>query len=130
MRLQLHNTRDARLARVLRRTARRIDQTLGLGPGTVTVVFTDDQNIRVLNRRWRGKDRATDVLSFRLDAREPGLPPLLGEIYVSVERARVQARSAGITLNTELERLVRHGLLHLAGLSHRQMKPYERWRWR
>lgn len=128
MRLQLHNTRDARLARVLRRTARRIDQTLGLGPGTVTVVFTDDQNIRVLNRRWRGKDRATDVLSFRLDAREPGRPPLLGEIYVSVERARVQAGSAGITLNTELERLVRHGLLHLAGLSHRQMKPYERWR--
>lgn len=126
MRLELFGTRDARLRAALDRVGRRVDERFALGRGTVTVVFTTDRKIHQLNRDWLGRDRPTDVLSFRLDATEPGRAPLLGEIYVSRDRAREQAREQGVTVRAELCRLVLHGLLHLAGLTHAQMRPYER----
>lgn len=126
MRLELFGTRDARLRAALHRVCRRVDQRFAPGRGTVTVVFTTDRKIHQLNRDWLGRDRPTDVLSFRLDAREPGRVPLLGEIYVSRERARTQACEQNVTLRAELCRLVLHGLLHLVGLTHAQMEPFER----
>ncbi|MFO7650803.1 MAG: rRNA maturation RNase YbeY [bacterium] len=134
MRLELFGTRDARLRAALGRVGRRVDERFALGRGTVSVVFVDDHGIRALNHDWLGRDRPTDVLSFRLDAAglfpqgrsQPGRVPLLGEIYVSRERAREQAREQGVTVRAELCRLVLHGLLHLAGLTHAQMRPYER----
>jgi probable rRNA maturation factor len=126
MRLELFGTRDARLRAALDRIGRRVDDEFAPGRGTVTVVLTTDRKIHQLNRDWLGRDRPTDVLSFRLDACEPGRLPLLGEVYVSRDRARQQAREQGVTVHAELCRLVLHGLLHLSGLTHAQMRPYER----
>lgn len=76
----------------------------------VNVIFLDDGAIRRLNRRFRRKDRPTDVLTFPFHD-----PDFLGEVYVSLDRARCQAREYGKTFSQELWLLVSHGLLHLCG---------------
>jgi probable rRNA maturation factor len=93
---------------------------------TVTLVLTDDQEIRTLNRTYRKHDRATDVLSFHLqalaDERDPaGRDVNLGDIVISVETAR--RRAAGRRLGRELERLAIHGLCHLFGHDHHRPGP-------
>jgi probable rRNA maturation factor len=100
----------------------------------VNVVFVTNRRIRELNRRFLGRDRPTDVISFNLP--EPPLPGtrsgratvprLLGEVYVSRDQARIQARDFAVPVRSELRRLVLHGLLHLLGLSHKQMEPLYR----
>jgi len=76
--------------------------------------------MRTLNRKYRGKDRTTDVLSFAF--REGAFGNLqrqvLGDIVISLPTAGRQARQAGETLNRELDRLLVHGLLHLLGYDH------------
>ncbi len=79
----------------------------------VSLVFCSDYIIRSLNARYRHIDRATDVLSFGFDD-----PDLLGEIYISVERAAVQSRRFGSSLREEVLRLFIHGLFHLLGYDH------------
>ncbi len=87
---------------------------MGVGDGReLSLLLTDDEEIRGLNSRFRGKDRPTDVLSFPMDD-----DVLLGDIAVSMERARAQADEAGETLEAELARLLVHGLLHLLGYDH------------
>lgn len=81
-------------------------------PG-LNIILTDSARLRSLNRRFRKKDRATDVLSFAF-----GEPEFLGEIYISLDRARSQARALGCAFPAELWRLVVHGLLHLLGHTH------------
>jgi probable rRNA maturation factor len=81
----------------------------------VNVIVVSDARIRVLNRRFLARDRATDVMAF------PVSTELLGEVYVSRDQARVQARQYGHTLSVELQLLVLHGFLHLSGYSHREM---------
>lgn len=97
----------------------------------VTVVFTDDAGIRALNARFRDHDRATDVLAFPLhEDDESGV--YLGDVVISLERARDQAPRFGNDAETELARLLVHGLLHLLGYDHhrpadgRRMKAAER----
>ncbi len=119
MKASVLGTADRRLIAEVRALARRVGQDLGQPKAMVNVVFVSNRYIHQLNRRFLGRDRPTDVLSFPLGS------PLLGEVYVSREQARLQARQYGVSYRTELLRLVRHGLLHLCGLSHRQMKPYE-----
>lgn len=90
-------------------------------PGDVTVVLTDDQTLRDLNRTYRNIDTPTDVLSFNLDddlvaEGQEDIP--LGDIYISVERARSQAAEAGRPLQHELQHLAVHGSLHLLGFEH------------
>jgi rRNA maturation RNase YbeY len=93
--------------------------------GEVTVVLTGDRAIRRLNRDFRGKDRATDVLSFRLgDGRAAGEP--FGDVVVSVETARRQARDYEATLVEELQRLLVHGVLHLCGFDHQERREAAR----
>ncbi len=83
----------------------------------VSVVLTDDREIHALNREWRGKDKPTDVLAFALD--EAGGPiGSLGDVVISVERARAQAKSRRVELDRELELLAVHGTLHLLGYDH------------
>lgn len=83
----------------------------------VNVIFTDDRKIRGLNRKYRNKDRRTDVLSFVLD--EPNARgDIFGEIYISVQTARRQAEEYGTSLTQEFLRLFCHGLLHLYGYDH------------
>ncbi len=87
--------------------------------GEINVVFCDDDYIRTLNKTYRGRDTPTDVLSFSFKEGERGFrSKLLGDVYVSVDRAMAQAKSAGHSLDKELRLLVVHGLLHLAGYDH------------
>lgn len=88
--------------------------------GQVTVLFTTDPAIRRLNRQFRGKNKATDVLSFPADP-IPGLKPdqqIAGDLAISVPTARRQAAAQGHALAVELKVLMLHGLLHLAGYDH------------
>ena len=79
----------------------------------ISVLLTGDPEIQLLNSTYRGKDRATDVLSF---AQDDAL--LLGDIVVSVDMARAQADAYSVIFNAELARLLVHGLLHLLGYDH------------
>jgi len=98
-------------------------RALGRARSSATLVFTDDDEIRVLNRVYRRHDRATDVLSFHLqelagEGDPTGAGINLGDIVISVETAR--RRAAGRRLQSELERLAIHGLCHLFGHDHKR----------
>ena len=87
----------------------------------LSIVITDDPAIHKLNRDWRNKDRPTDVLSFsQLDGVDTSFSPItmLGDIVISAETAARQADTAGISLETEMRRLIVHGFLHLLGHDH------------
>jgi probable rRNA maturation factor len=88
--------------------------------GQVTVLLTTDATIRDLNRRFRGKDEATDVLSFPAKPLQHTKPAerVAGDVAISVEMARKQAAEQGHALGVELRVLILHGLLHLAGYDH------------
>jgi probable rRNA maturation factor len=75
-------------------------------------LITGDAELRLLNLTYRSKDYATDVLSF------PGEGPYLGDIAISLARARAQARQYGHTIEDEVRILMLHGLLHLKGMDH------------
>ena len=94
--------------------------------GEIGLRLSDDAELRALNRQWRGIDRATDVLSVPYDA-EPA-NGVSGDLVISMERARAQARRYRVSLGRELARLVIHGTLHLAGHDHH--RPGERLRMR
>ena len=98
------------------RTVRRVLRELGES-GQVSVLFTGDAEIRTLNRRFRGHDRPTDVLSFPW-ASPAGKGRYLGDIAISVPTARRYAKKAGWPLAEELRFLILHGLLHLLGHDH------------
>lgn len=86
--------------------------------GQVTVLVTTDQAIRSLNRRFRGKNKATDVLSFPADAALSGSEKIAGDLAISLPTAQRQATEQGHPLSTEIKILILHGLLHLAGHDH------------
>lgn len=84
--------------------------------GAVTVLLTSDAAIRGLNRRFRGKNKPTDVLSF--PAAEIARDDHKGDLALSVETAYRQSVEHGHSLGSELKVLILHGLLHLAGYDH------------
>ncbi len=81
--------------------------------GQIDVILVNDREIRRLHRKWFKKDTTTDVITFPIEPE----PPILGEVYISVDTARKQAIEYGVTLTNELCRLAVHGTLHLAGYS-------------
>lgn len=94
-------------------------------PCSVSVTFTDNEGIRELNRQYRNIDKPTDVLSFPLinfaggeepPADEPQL--LLGDVVLSLERAREQAEEFGHSFERETAFLTVHSMLHLLGYDH------------
>ncbi|MDE4083729.1 rRNA maturation RNase YbeY [Planococcus maritimus] len=96
------------------------------GEAEVSVTFTDDESIRAINRDYRDKDQATDVISFSMEEQgedevaiigETG-PRLLGDIIISVERTKQQAEEYGHSFERELGFLAVHGFLHLLGYDH------------
>ena len=93
---------------------------IGAGHRDASIVFVSDAAIRKLNQQFRGKDSATDVLSFPMqpEAFEAGNETDLGEIVISLDRAQTQAKENGLTLVNEVEQLILHGLLHLYGHDH------------
>ncbi len=89
----------------------------GLDRVEISVYITDDYLIRELNKNYRGKDKATDVLSFSIDE-YVGDYRLLGEIVISIDTARRQAKDMGHSLEDEIKRLLVHGFVHLLGYDH------------
>ena len=90
----------------------------------ISCVLTHDAHIRQLNKKYRNIDKTTDVLSFELsDAVHPGAH-YCGEIYISVDRARQQAKARNRSLQAEITHLTVHGTLHLLGFEHDTLEGY------
>lgn len=90
--------------------------------GIVNLVLTDDREIRKLNRIYRYKDKATDVLAFPMN--EEGI---IGDIAISRDTAQRNAMKYDVKLKDELKRLTVHGVLHLLGYEHgRKMRDAEK----
>ncbi len=93
-------------------------------PLALTIVITDDDSVRELNRRFRGVDRPTDVLAFANDTRGPfalgseNEPRYLGDIVIALPTAERQAEKVGASLLDEMMLLTVHGTLHLLGYDH------------
>ena len=109
-------------ARTLARFLREAQSAVKLR-GQVSVLLTTDKEIRRLNRTFRGKNKATDVLSFPSlthvsKTGRHGAPTIAGDLAVSVDTARKQAAALGHALAIEIKVLMLHGLLHLAGYDH------------
>ncbi|MGB4594537.1 MAG: rRNA maturation RNase YbeY [Anaerolineaceae bacterium] len=90
---------------------------------SVVVKLTGDREIQKLNKLYRGIDKSTDVLSFENEYTDPeNGEHYLGDIMISVETAATQAEAHGNTLQHEIEMLLVHGVLHLAGHDHANKK--------
>ena len=114
--------------------ARNLKRRLRLGCRKFNICFVDDKAIRHLNLAYRGKDKATDVLSFpwaeaggslRTEPRVPsrqrergGIRNFLGDVVISVQTARRNASEEGHSTLNEIRWLVLHGVLHLLGYDH------------
>ncbi len=90
------------------------------GELSLEVAFVDDTQIKKLNANFAGKDASTDVLTFCAHKGEhmPGLENILGEIIISLDKAKAQAKEFKHSLKEEVAALVAHGLCHLLGLDH------------
>ncbi len=90
----------------------------------LAVVFVDDQAMSELNSRYTGREGPTDVLAFPMQEGEDAeyAADVLGDIFISLDRAREQARELGHPFKYEIAILVLHGLLHLLGYDHQSMK--------
>jgi probable rRNA maturation factor len=86
------------------------------GDNDVEFILTDSENIQRINKEFRGKDSATDVLSFPLDTQIPHAP--LGSIVINADLALQKAKELGHTFEDEIALLFIHGLLHLLGYDH------------
>jgi probable rRNA maturation factor len=95
-------------------------RVMALPEAEVSVLLTDDAGIAELNAAYRGKDGPTDVLSFAQREGEGADPedPVLGDIVISIERAKEQAERYGHSVAREVGFLAVHGLLHLLGYDH------------
>lgn len=109
----------------MHRLLNRLGRLLHLEGTELSVVFVNDRRMRELNRRYRGVDRPTDVLSFpQYDslrkARSAGVrgEVMLGDVVVNLHRTKRQAEEQGSPFYEELTRLLVHGLLHLIGYDH------------
>lgn len=110
--------------RRLKSVAASLLRAVGEEDSALSLSLVDDEAIRVLNREHRGKDKATDVLSFPLyeagELAEPETERLLGDIVISIDTARRQAAEYGAPLQNELYRLLIHGILHVLGHDHEE----------
>ena len=86
--------------------------------GEVSVLLASDRTLRTLNRNFRKKDKATDVLSFPVDDFHGDGTGQAGDLAISLDTAQRQADEHGHSLQTEVKILMLHGLLHLAGYDH------------
>jgi len=107
----VRKTKQGVNARALGRFAARAQRAAGIR-GEVDVLVTSSAELRRLNRRFRGKNKATDVLSF------PSADGTPGDIAISAEISARNARSLGHSAADEMKTLILHGLLHLAGYDH------------
>ena len=118
----LVSTRGCRaptLARRLGRTGRRLLAAVKRPDDELSILLVSDREMRRLNREYRDRVRATDVLSFsQLEGEAPVADGLLGDVVISVDTAKRQAAERGELVGAEGDRLLIHGLLHLLGYDH------------
>ncbi len=109
------------IASFARKVLRAIEKEGGatFAPADVSIAFLDDRAMAALNARYRGKRKTTDVLTFGDEGLEelPGGRPL-GDIAISVDRAKRQARAEGHSLAIEVRYLILHGMIHAFGWDH------------
>ena len=96
---------------------RRAQKAVGL-KGDVNVLLTANEHMRRLNRQFRKKNKATDVLSFPADLASTSPEKYAGDLAISMEIARQSAQRLGHSLEDEIKILMLHGVLHLAGYDH------------
>jgi probable rRNA maturation factor len=121
MPIQIENRQSAKIdLRRIRSVLARLMKRLGCGEAELSVVLVDDAAIREINRTYLNRDHATNVISFPMQEGDYGgvNPKVLGDIVVSVETARAEAKKALIAMDDELDFLLIHGLLHLTGYNH------------
>lgn len=96
--------------------------------GAIQVIVVDDVTMRRLNRRFKGKDKTTDVLSFPLEGDMPGTESMqmVGEIYCNYAHCKRWIADNGGTIGDELLRLAVHGCLHLFGYDHHKPEDQRR----
>ncbi len=86
-----------------------------VSPRDISIAYVDNPYIQQLNKDYLDKDQPTDVIAFILSQPDE---PLVGDIYISVDQARLQAAEYDVPLDNELIRLTTHGLLHVIGYDH------------
>ena len=106
-----HDTKEIH-RRTLALFATKASRAVGI-KGELSIRLTSNAEMRKLNRRFRKKDKPTDVISFPSD-----VPKVAGDIAISADIAAVNAAQLGHSVDTELKVLILHGLLHLAGYDH------------
>lgn len=116
-------TVDENLSAEILRAADTVGKIYGVENSELSVTLTDDEHIHALNKKFRGIDRPTDVLSFAFhESDEPEIldseVDVLGDVIISLERAKVQAEEFGHSFLREVIFLEVHGLLHLLGYDH------------
>ena len=93
--------------------------------GILELYFVDEDEIKELNKKFRGKDAVTDVLSFSyLEAEEFPRANLIGQIFIAPMIAKGQAAEHGLMLGEELEFLFVHGVLHVYGMDHEKAEDF------
>lgn len=100
----------------------------------ISITFVDNREIQVINRNYRQKDQPTDVISFAMQEQGEGevaiigdeIPLLLGDIVISIDKAKEQAEDYGHSLERELGFLAVHGFLHLLGYDHQTQEQEQK----
>lgn len=110
----------------LDRLARAILCDVGEASAELGIMFVGDQRMRGLNRRYRGKDRTTDVLAFAMREAPNSSAGLLGDVVIAVPTAVRQAKQGQRSLEEELIVLLIHGILHLCGYDHERSEKEAR----
>ena len=103
-----------------KKTAERILNDLGYRESELSILLVDDDEITQLNRHYRSRDYATNVLAFSMrDGEDNHLhPDILGDVVISTETALREAQQRGVTIDEEMALLLVHGILHLLGYDH------------
>jgi probable rRNA maturation factor len=104
--------------RALVATARRLLKALDEADAALSLSLVDDEAMRALNLKYRGRNAPTDVLSFPIADAPAEVERLLGDVVISVETALRQAADYDAPLQREIYRLLIHGMLHLKGHDH------------
>lgn len=105
-------------SRALKKIAQAILILVGQAQAELSLALIGNTEMQKLNARYRRKDYPTDVLSFPIEETLPAAHRVLGDVIISVEMARQQAKERGCTADQEMVTLLIHGIVHLLGYDH------------
>lgn len=116
--------------KTIQKVYNKLEELLDLSKKDINLILTDDTYIHAINKEYRKKDKPTDVISFAYDDEPfPFLQEqnsMIGDIYISLETAIIQADEFNVTFVQEFTRLFIHGILHLLGFDHERSKKDEK----